>query len=153
MTFGGCFFHKDNSIDIQLIFCLHKTDIAHVCRKFVGPLPSNLEEYVTIVQKNFPYIVDTKILLNANNILQLKMKKSSTSLFKAFAILCPHIASGVSNSGLANSSSIAVEVQVDDMRYAFPVVFAYYGSANYNWLFNLFFSSLFCDFIYGMLFL
>ncbi|KAJ9562637.1 hypothetical protein OSB04_007797 [Centaurea solstitialis] len=91
-------------------------DIAHVCRKFVGPLPSNLEEYVTIVQKNFPYIIDTKILLNANDVLQLKMKKSSTSLSKAFAILCPHIASGVSNSGLANSSSIAVEVQVDDMR-------------------------------------
>lgn len=91
-------------------------DIAHVCRKFVGPLPSNLEEYVTLVQKNFPYIIDTKILLNANNVLQLKMKKSSTSLSKAFAILCPHIASGVSSSGLADSSSVAVEVQVDDMR-------------------------------------
>ncbi|KAI3769143.1 hypothetical protein L6452_00243 [Arctium lappa] len=91
-------------------------DIAHVCRKFVGPLPSNLEEYATLVQKNFPYIIDTKILLNANNVLQLKMKKSSTSLSKAFAILCPHIASGVSSSGLANSSSVAVEVQVDDMR-------------------------------------
>ncbi|KAI3736373.1 hypothetical protein L6452_15912 [Arctium lappa] len=44
------------------------------------------------------------------------MKKSSTSLSKAFAILCPHIASGVSSSGLANSSSVTVEVQVDDMR-------------------------------------
>lgn len=86
-------------------------DIAHVCRKFLGPLPSNLEEYVTLVQKNFPYIIDTKILLNASNILQLKMKKSSTSLPKAFAIMCPHIA-----SGLAHSSSVAVEVQVDDMR-------------------------------------
>ncbi|KAI3510210.1 hypothetical protein L1887_25741 [Cichorium endivia] len=91
-------------------------DIAHVCRKFLGPLPSNLEEYVTLVQKNFPYIIDTKILLNASNILQLKMKKSSTSLPKAFAIMCPHIASGVTSSGLAHSSSVAVEVQVDDMR-------------------------------------
>lgn len=91
-----------------------KTDIAHVCRKFLGPLPSNLEEYVTLVHKNFPYIIDTKILLNASNILQLKMKKSSTSLPKAFAIICPHIASA---SGLAHTSSVAVEVQVDDMRY------------------------------------
>lgn len=91
-------------------------DIAHICRKFVGPLPSNLEEYVTLVQKNFPYIIDTKILLNANNILQLKMKKTSTSLTKAFAILCPHIASGVSSLGLASNFNVAVEVQVDDMR-------------------------------------
>lgn len=97
--------------------CLCETDIAHVCRKFVSPLPSKLEEYVTLAHKNFPYIIDTKILLNANNILQLKMKKSSTSLAKAFAIMCPHIASGVGSSGLA--SSVAVEVQVDDMMYAF----------------------------------
>lgn len=84
----------------------------------MGPLPSKLEEYVTLVKENFPYIIDTKILLNANNTLQLKMKKSSTSLAKAFAILCPHIASGDSNLGSAYNSSVAVEVQVDDMRYA-----------------------------------
>ncbi|KAL4554090.1 hypothetical protein LXL04_039797 [Taraxacum kok-saghyz] len=87
-------------------------DIAHVCKKFLGPLPSNLEEYVTLIKNNFPYIIDTKILLNASNVLQLKMKKSSTSLPKAFAIMCPHIAS----PGLAHTSSVAVEVQVDDMR-------------------------------------
>ncbi|KAI3810208.1 hypothetical protein L1987_19818 [Smallanthus sonchifolius] len=91
-------------------------DVAHICRKFVGPLPSNLEEYVPLVQKNFPFIIDTKILLNASNILQLKMKKSSTSLAKAFAILCPHIASGVDSFGSAHNNSVAVEVQVDDMR-------------------------------------
>ncbi|KAK1440207.1 hypothetical protein QVD17_06032 [Tagetes erecta] len=91
-------------------------DIAHICRKFVGPLPPNLEEYVPLVQKHFPFIIDTKILLNANNILQLKMKKSSTSLAKAFAILCPHIASGVGSFGSALNNSVAVEVQVDDMR-------------------------------------
>lgn len=106
-----------------LIFYLYQTDIAHVCKKFVGPLPSNLEDYVTVVQKNFPYIIDTKILLNSNDSLQLKMKKSSTSLANAFAILCPHIASGVGSSGLAHCSNIAVEVQVDDMRYAFPLGF------------------------------
>ncbi|GJX11605.1 poly(A)-specific ribonuclease PARN isoform X2 [Tanacetum coccineum] len=88
-------------------------DIAHVCKKFVGPLPSKLEEFITLAHKSFPYIIDTKILLNANHILQLKMKKSSTSLAKAFAIMCPHIASGVGGSGLA--SSVAVVVQVDDM--------------------------------------
>ncbi|KAI7734106.1 hypothetical protein M8C21_018905 [Ambrosia artemisiifolia] len=91
-------------------------DIAHICRKFVGPLPSNLEDYVPLVQKHFPFIIDTKILVNANNILQLKMKKSSTSLAKAFAILCPHIASGVGSFGSAHDNSVAVEVQVDDMR-------------------------------------
>ncbi|MFS7888562.1 putative poly(A)-specific ribonuclease [Helianthus anomalus] len=91
-------------------------DIAHICRKFVGPLPSSLEEYVPLVQNTFPFIIDTKILLNANNILQLKMKKSSTSLAKAFAILCPHIASGVGSFGSALNSSVAVEVQVGDMR-------------------------------------
>ncbi|XP_076926192.1 poly(A)-specific ribonuclease PARN-like [Bidens hawaiensis] len=91
-------------------------DIAHICRKFVGPLPSSLEEYVPLAQKTFPFIIDTKILLNANNILQLKMKKSSTSLAKAFAIMCPHIASGVGSLGSANNNSVAVEVQVDDMR-------------------------------------
>ncbi|KAK9057183.1 hypothetical protein SSX86_024550 [Deinandra increscens subsp. villosa] len=91
-------------------------DIAHICRKFVGPLPSSLEEYVPLVQKNFPFIIDTKILLNASNILQLKMKKSSTSLSKAFAILCPHIASGAGSLGSAHNNSVAVEVQVDDMR-------------------------------------
>ncbi|XP_071725703.1 poly(A)-specific ribonuclease PARN [Rutidosis leptorrhynchoides] len=91
-------------------------DIAHVCRKFVGPLPSNLEEYVTLVKQNFPYIIDTKILLNANSVLQLKMKKSSTSLAKAFAIMCPHIASGDSTVGSGSNSSVEVEVQVDDMR-------------------------------------
>ncbi|KAM0063731.1 putative poly(A)-specific ribonuclease [Helianthus debilis subsp. tardiflorus] len=91
-------------------------DIAHICRKFVGPLPSSLEEYVPLVQKTFPFIIDTKILLNANNILQLKMKKTSTSLAKAFAILCPHIASGVGSFGSALNNSVAVEVQVDDMR-------------------------------------
>ncbi|XP_076897026.1 poly(A)-specific ribonuclease PARN-like [Bidens hawaiensis] len=91
-------------------------DIAHICRKFVGPLPSSLEEYVPLVQRIFPSIIDTKILLNANNLLQLKMKKSSTSLAKAFAIMCPHIASGGLSLCSANNNSVAVEVQVDDMR-------------------------------------
>ncbi|KAL8237617.1 hypothetical protein R6Q59_018698 [Mikania micrantha] len=91
-------------------------DIAHICRKFVGPLPSDLEEYVALVKKNFPFIIDTKILLNANDTLQLKMKKTSTSLAKAFAVLCPHIASGVGSFGSAHTNSVAVEVQVDDMR-------------------------------------
>nr|XP_043621026.1 poly(A)-specific ribonuclease PARN isoform X2 [Erigeron canadensis] len=92
-------------------------DIAHVCRKFIGPLPLNLKEFVTLVQKNFPYIIDTKILLNGNSMLQLKMKKSSTSLAKAFAIICPHIASADNMLGPAQSPSVSVEVQVDDMSW------------------------------------
>ncbi|KAA8550474.1 hypothetical protein F0562_002158 [Nyssa sinensis] len=82
----------------------------------LGPLPSTAEEYVSSVHKYFPYIIDTKIVLNASNTLQLMMRRSSTSLSKAFALLCPQIASGAKNSGLAFKPYIKVEVQVDDMR-------------------------------------
>ncbi|KAA8527072.1 hypothetical protein F0562_008699 [Nyssa sinensis] len=91
-------------------------DIAHIYSKFLGPLPSTAEEYVSSVHKYFPYIIDTKMVLNASDTLQLMMRKSSTSLSKAFALLCPQIASGVKNSGLAFKPCVKVEVQVDDMR-------------------------------------
>uniref|UniRef100_A0A5B7BS44 Putative poly(A)-specific ribonuclease PARN n=1 Tax=Davidia involucrata TaxID=16924 RepID=A0A5B7BS44_DAVIN len=91
-------------------------DIAHIYSKFFGTLPLTAEEYVSSVHKYFPYIIDTKILLNANNILQHMMKKGSTSLSKAFAVLCPQIASGVKSSSLAFKPCVKVEVQVDDMR-------------------------------------
>ncbi|XP_059662390.1 poly(A)-specific ribonuclease PARN [Cornus florida] len=91
-------------------------DIAHIYSKFLGPLPLTTEEFVSSVHKYFPYIIDTKILLNANNALQHMMKKKSTSLSKAFAMLCPQIASGVGSSGLAFKPCVKVEVQVDDLR-------------------------------------
>ncbi|KAK2999167.1 hypothetical protein RJ639_022611, partial [Escallonia herrerae] len=91
-------------------------DIAHIYSKFLSPLPSTAEEYVASLHDYFPSIIDTKIILNANNIFQYMMKKSSTSLSKAFAVLCPQIASGVKSSGLADKPCVKVEVQVDDMR-------------------------------------
>ncbi|GAB4849562.1 hypothetical protein Ancab_004356 [Ancistrocladus abbreviatus] len=91
-------------------------DVAHIYSKFFGHLPSTAEEFVSDVHKFFPHIVDTKILLNADNVLQQLMKKSSTSLSSAFALLCPEIASGKTSSLSACQQCVKVEVQVDDMR-------------------------------------
>lgn len=90
-------------------------DIAHIHTKFIGSLPSTAEEFVSSIGKHFPYIMDTKILLNGNSILQRRMKKSSTSLSSAFGLLCPHIAFS-SQSNPAFKSGVRVEVQVDDLR-------------------------------------
>ncbi|GAV68828.1 CAF1 domain-containing protein [Cephalotus follicularis] len=91
-------------------------DFAHVYHKFFGPLPSTAEEFVSSVNKYFPHIIDTKILLNASNCLLQRMKKSSTSLSSAFSSLCPQIALGSKSSGLAFTPCVKVEVQVDNMR-------------------------------------
>ncbi|XP_073143922.1 poly(A)-specific ribonuclease PARN [Henckelia pumila] len=93
-------------------------DIAHVYRKFFGPLPSSAEEFFSAVQMYFPYIVDTKVLLNADDVLFNIMKKGSTSLSKAFTLLCPQIAFSVPVSGVVDKSRIRVEVQVDDQRFS-----------------------------------
>lgn len=91
-------------------------DFAHIHNKFIGPLPWTAEEYATSLQNYFPHIIDTKVLLNANDSFQSSMKKSSTSLSKAFASLCPGIASGVKGYSLADKSHVKVEVQVDEKR-------------------------------------
>lgn len=92
-------------------------DLAHIHSKFLGPLPLEAEEFVYSVNKCFPYIIDTKILLNTNNILKQRMKKSKTSLSSAFLSLCPQIAFASKEScNLTFSSSVKVEVQVDDTR-------------------------------------
>lgn len=91
-------------------------------KKFIGPLPSTSREYASSIQKYFPRILDTKVLLNANNFFQLILKKSSTSLSRAFALLCPHIASGVNTSELADKRRVKVEVQVDEKRLDFYLV-------------------------------
>ncbi|KAJ6751816.1 hypothetical protein OIU85_002251 [Salix viminalis] len=92
-------------------------DLAHVHSKFLGPLPLEAEEFVHSVNKCFPYIIDTKILLNTNNILKQRMNKSKTSLSSAFLSLCPQIAFASNEScNLTFSSSVKVEVQLDDTR-------------------------------------
>ncbi|XP_073272197.1 poly(A)-specific ribonuclease PARN [Primulina huaijiensis] len=93
-------------------------DVTHVYRKFVGPLPSSADEFFSAVQMYFPYIVDTKVLLNADDVLFHIMKKGSTSLSKAFTLLCPQIAFGVPVSGVVDKSRIRVEVQVDDQSFS-----------------------------------
>ncbi|PIN11037.1 Poly(A)-specific exoribonuclease PARN [Handroanthus impetiginosus] len=93
-------------------------DLAHVYSKFVGPLPLTAEEFVSSVQTYFPHIIDTKVLLNSDDVLLLIMKKGSTSLSKAFGLLCPPIAPSSTSSGLADKVRVKVEVQVDDQRFS-----------------------------------
>lgn len=95
-------------------------DLAHVYSKFVGPLPLTAEEFVSAVQTYFPHIIDTKVLLNLDDVLSSIMKKGSTSLSKAFGLLCAPIAPSVTSSGLADKQRVKVEVQVDDQRFVFP---------------------------------
>ncbi|XP_074303444.1 poly(A)-specific ribonuclease PARN [Silene latifolia] len=90
-------------------------DMAHVYHKFFGPLPSTVQDFVSDLHKSFPHIIDTKLLLNADNSLQQLMKKASTSLASAFSIICPEIASERA-SDIGERPCVKVEVQVDDMR-------------------------------------
>ncbi|XP_074367494.1 poly(A)-specific ribonuclease PARN isoform X2 [Apium graveolens] len=91
-------------------------DLAHLYSKFIAPLPSTGEDYISSIAKYFPHIIDTKLLLNNNDVFQVMKRKRSTSLAKAFAFLCPEIVSGVKNHRSAYKPCIKVQVQVDDTR-------------------------------------
>ncbi|KAL3851129.1 hypothetical protein ACJIZ3_013011 [Penstemon smallii] len=93
-------------------------DLAHIYRKFFGPLPLTAEEFVSAVQKYFPYIIDTKVMLNSNDVLLRIMKRGSTSLSKAFHLLCSQPPATLTSSGLPNAPRVKVEVQVDDQRFS-----------------------------------
>lgn len=97
-------------------------DIAHVYSKFIGPLPSTAEEFVSAVHTYFPNIIDTKVLLNSDDGLMSIMKKGSTSLSKAFGLLCllPDPL-----PGLTDDPRLKVEVQVDDKRFVLLRFFYY----------------------------
>lgn len=107
------------------MFAIAGADLAHVYKKFVGPLPSTAEEYASAVQKYFPHIIDTKVLLNLNNMLS-NMMKGSTSLSKAFGLLCPPISPRGTSTGLADKLRVKVEVQVDDQRFVWSCSFFCY---------------------------
>ncbi|XP_057795218.1 poly(A)-specific ribonuclease PARN isoform X2 [Salvia miltiorrhiza] len=94
-------------------------DLAHVYSKFIGPLPSTAQEFVSAVQTYFPSIIDTKVLLNSDDVLWRIMKKGSTSLSKAFSLLCllPVAPTSTSN-GLADKPRVKVDVQVDGQRFS-----------------------------------
>jgi len=72
-------------------------------------------DFAKLVHKHFPYIVDTKHLINVNSAIQYLMKKSSKSLSSAFSLLCPKISSASQNS--ASSSYVKVEVETDETGY------------------------------------
>ncbi|CAA0297848.1 Ribonuclease H-like superfamily [Arabidopsis thaliana x Arabidopsis arenosa] len=91
-------------------------DIAHVYSKFVGPLPSTAEKFVASINSHFPYIVDTKILLNVNPMLHQRMKKSSTSLSSAFSSLCPQIEFSSRSSDSFLQQRVNIDVEIDNVR-------------------------------------
>uniref|UniRef100_A0A7N0TZN9 Uncharacterized protein n=1 Tax=Kalanchoe fedtschenkoi TaxID=63787 RepID=A0A7N0TZN9_KALFE len=90
-------------------------DFAHIYDKFVGPLPSTAEEFVSRVHSCFPYVIDTKRLLTADGYLQYLMKKSSTTLSKAYAIFCLQDAAELKIFSSSIKTRVKVEVQVDEM--------------------------------------
>ncbi|TKY45589.1 Poly(A)-specific ribonuclease PARN [Spatholobus suberectus] len=101
----------------HVLISFHRNrNIAHVYSKFIGPLPRTPEEFVASVNKCFPFIVDTKILLNTNFILQERMKRSRKSLASAFTLFCPQVAAGSRSTDLGSLSHVKVDVEVDDSR-------------------------------------
>ncbi|CAM8903638.1 unnamed protein product [Rhodiola kirilowii] len=90
-------------------------DLAHIYSKFIGTLPSSAEEFVSGVHNCFPYIIDTKVLLDADGYLQYLMKNSSTSLSKAFAKFCPQDATELQYVSSSIKTRVKVEVQVDEL--------------------------------------
>ncbi|KAG0468258.1 hypothetical protein HPP92_017586 [Vanilla planifolia] len=88
-------------------------DFAHIHSKFIGQLPSSMEEFTLSVNKNFPHIIDTKHLICSNHVIQYLMSKRSKSLSSAFSVLCPKIYSASQNSA-SSRSYVKVEVQADE---------------------------------------
>ncbi|KAL3614703.1 hypothetical protein CASFOL_041460 [Castilleja foliolosa] len=93
-------------------------DLAHVYSKFVGPLPSTAEEFVPALQTYFPHIIDTKVMLNLDDVLSRLMRKGSTSLSKAFALLCSPVAPVGTSTGLGDKPRVRVDVEVDNQRFS-----------------------------------
>ncbi|XP_068648126.1 poly(A)-specific ribonuclease PARN [Aristolochia californica] len=91
-------------------------DMAHIYNKFFGPLPPSIAEFASSVHKIFSYIVDTKHLLKSDHVIQNLMRKKSTSLSSAFALLCPHIAFTSVNTDLACGSHVKVEIEAEETR-------------------------------------
>ncbi|KAH0461397.1 hypothetical protein IEQ34_008972 [Dendrobium chrysotoxum] len=107
---------------IDLLMCEEKLivghncflDIAHIYKKFIGPLPSLMEEFALSVNKILPHIIDTKHLISSNHFIQYLMKKKNKSLSSAFSLLCPQLSSASQN--LASTRSfVKVDVQADEL--------------------------------------
>ncbi|GFP89568.1 poly(A)-specific ribonuclease parn, partial [Phtheirospermum japonicum] len=99
-------------------------DLAHVYSKFVGPLPLTVEELVSALQTYFPHIIDTKVVLNLDDVLSLLMRKGSTSLSKALSLLCPPIAPVGTSTGLGDKLVLELKLKwtVKGFFYFFPLL-------------------------------
>ncbi|KAL0320889.1 UNVERIFIED_CONTAM: Poly(A)-specific ribonuclease PARN [Sesamum radiatum] len=84
-------------------------DLAHVYNKFIAHLPLTAEEFVSAFRTYFPHVIDTKVLLNLDDVLLRIVGKGGTSLSKAFGLLC---------SVLAGKPRVRVEVEVDHQRFS-----------------------------------
>ncbi|XP_078165665.1 polynucleotidyl transferase, ribonuclease H-like superfamily protein [Carex rostrata] len=88
-------------------------DIAHMYDKFIGPIPSSMEEFMREVHKIFSNIIDTKHIMNGNGTVQHLMKSKSKSLSSSFFTLCPTISTGWSHRS-ASDQHVNVQVHADD---------------------------------------
>ncbi|KAK2999576.1 hypothetical protein RJ639_024324 [Escallonia herrerae] len=104
---------------IHLVTEKHFKDLAYIRKEVKHCLRAEGERKIKAAV-GFRHVIDLlsseKKLIVVTIAFLYMMKKSSTSLSKAFAVLCPQIASGVKSSGLADKPCVKVEVQVDDMR-------------------------------------
>ncbi|KAJ3679619.1 hypothetical protein LUZ60_017630 [Juncus effusus] len=87
-------------------------DIAHVYSKFIGPIPSTMAQFIKEVHELFPYLIDTKNIMNASQAVQFLMKNKSKSLSSAFSSLCPTIACGPHSS--KSDLYVNIEIDIDD---------------------------------------
>ncbi|KAL5216012.1 hypothetical protein ABZP36_007413 [Zizania latifolia] len=87
-------------------------DILQVYSKFIGPLPSSMEEFSLDINKIFPYIADTRHLMSVNQVVQNLVRQKSKSLSSVFSLLCPALhASDEKSSTLA---PVRIEVEADE---------------------------------------
>lgn len=105
--------------------------------KFIGPIPSSMEEFMREVHKIFPNIIDTKHIMNGNGTVQHLMKSKSKSLSSSFFTLCPTISSGWSHRS-ASDQHVNVQVHADDDGYVWFLSLKPFASIPSN-LFYLFF--------------
>uniref|UniRef100_J3LYQ7 Uncharacterized protein n=2 Tax=Oryza brachyantha TaxID=4533 RepID=J3LYQ7_ORYBR len=87
-------------------------DIAQIYSKFVGPLPSSMEDFALSINKIFPHIADTRHLMSVNEAVQYRMRHKSKSLSSAFSLLCPTLHAPNENS--STLPPVKIEVEADE---------------------------------------
>ncbi|EEC77442.1 hypothetical protein OsI_16244 [Oryza sativa Indica Group] len=87
-------------------------DIAQIYSKFVGPLPSSMEEFALSINRMFPHMADTRHLMSVNDAVQYRMRHKSKSLSSAFSLLCPALHAPDEKS--STLPSVRIEVEADE---------------------------------------